>query len=196
MAVGFGRTGTLFACEQEDVIPDILCLAKGLTGGYLPIAATLATDEIYNAFLGEPSEGKTFYHGHTYTGNALGCAAALASLELFETNNVMQQVERNCLRLQERLQELSDWDHVGEVRQKGLMVGIELVANREMKKPFPAEQRMGHLVTLAARKRGLILRPLGDVIVLMPAPGMPTELIDELCDLTFESISEVLKEFP
>ena len=190
VAVGFGRTGTMFACEQEDVSPDILCLAKGLTGGYLPLAATLTTDEIYEAFLGEPHEGRTFFHGHTYTGNPLGCAAATASLALFDRNDVLANGNRNAGRLAERLNELRDHPHVGEIRRKGIMVGIELVQNRDGNRPFPAERRTGHLVTLAARKRGVILRPLGDVVVLMPAPAMPVERIDQLCDAAFEAIDE------
>jgi adenosylmethionine-8-amino-7-oxononanoate aminotransferase len=193
VAVGFGRTGTMLACEQEAVSPDFLCLAKGITGGYLPLAATMTTETIYNAFLDEPAAGKTFFHGHTYTGNPLGCAAALASLKLFKTNNVVMNVRRNADRLAERLAELKDHPHVGEVRQKGIMVGIELVADRASKAPFPAERRTGHLVTLAARRRGVIIRPLGDVVVLMPAPAMPVELIDELCDVAFAAIDEATR---
>ena len=191
VAVGFGRTGTMFACEQEEVAPDLMCLAKGLTGGYLPLAATLATDQIYDAFLGEPHEGRTFFHGHTFTGNPLGCAAALASLDLFQSRQVLANVWAIEARLRERLAPLSAHPHVAEVRQKGIMVGIELVADRETLAPFPAARRTGHLVTLAARRRGVILRPLGDVVVLMPAPAMPLSLVDELLDAAIESIEEV-----
>jgi adenosylmethionine---8-amino-7-oxononanoate aminotransferase len=194
VAVGFGRTGTLFACEQENVQPDLMCVAKGLTGGYLPLAATLATDEIYEAFLAEPSEGKTFFHGHTYTGNPLGCAAALASLRLFDKRRVLDNVRTNTRRIAGRLEAFADDPHVGDVRQKGVMVGIELVRDRKTAEPFPPAQRMGHQVTLAARKRGVILRPLGDVVVLMPAPAMPVELVDRLCDVAIESIREVTAE--
>jgi len=194
VAVGFGRTGTMFACEQEDVRPDFICLAKGLTGGYLPVAATLTTDEIYEAFLGEPSEGKTFFHGHTFTGNALGCAAALASLKLFDEKNVVDNARNNGEILDRRLAEIRDWPHVGDVRQKGVMVGIELVRDKSTKVPFPVERRTGHLVTLAARKRGLITRPLGDVVVLMPAPGMSGDLVNRVCDLAFESIDEATRQ--
>lgn len=190
VAVGFGRTGTMFACEQESVRPDILCLAKGLTGGYLPLAATVTTDDIYSAFLGEPAEGKTFFHGHTYTGNPLGCAAALASLRLLETNHVLDNVRSNEKRLQQRLAVLRDHPHVGEVRQKGVMVGIELVQDKASNAPFPPEQRRGHRVTLAARQRGVAIRPLGDVVVLMPAPAMPGELVDRLCDEVIECIDQ------
>ena len=195
VAVGFGRTGTLFACEQEDVQPDLLCLAKGLTGGYLPVAATLATDEIYDAFLAEPSEGKTFFHGHTFTGNALGCAAALASLDLFERRNILANAGKLADRLRSRLAVLSNHPHVAEVRQKGTMVGIELVRDRDTLEPFPAALRMGHQVTLAARRHGVILRPLGDVVVLMPALAMPLSLLDGLLDATIASIDEAMQEF-
>lgn len=193
VAVGFGRTGTMFACEQESVAPDLMCLAKGLTGGYLPVAATLATDEIFNAFLGEPHEGRTFYYGHTYTGNSLGCAAALASLDLFQKNRVLENVKQNELQLQSRLAEFSQHPHVGEVRHKGVMVGIELVADRRTNAPFPVERRTGHLVTLAARKRGVMIRPLGDVVVLMPAPAMPAAQIDRLCSVAFDAIDEATR---
>lgn len=193
VAVGFGRTGTLFACEQEAVSPDMLCLAKGITGGYLPLAATITNEPIFNAFLGDPSEGKTFFHGHTYTGNPLACAAALASAELFESRDVLRNVQRNADRLRERLADLKSHPHVGDVRQRGVMVGIELVQDRETQTAFPAARRTGHLVTLAARRRGVIVRPLGDVVVLMPAPGMPVELVDRLCDVAFESIDEATR---
>ena len=191
VAVGFGRTGTMFACEQEQVEPDLMSVAKGLTGGYLPVAATLATDEIFNAFLDVPSAGKTFFHGHTFTGNPLGCAAALASIKLFEEDQLLGRVECNSELIAEKLRPLAMHPHVGEIRQKGLMIGIELVANREPVTCYSSKLRVGHLVTLAARKRGVILRPLGDVIVLMPAPAMPAPLIEHLCDVTIEAIKEV-----
>ncbi len=193
VAVGFGRTGTMFACEQEDVSPDLMGVAKGISAGYLPLAATLATDEIYNAFLGAPAEGRTFFHGHTYTGNPLGCAAALASLRLFETKDVLANSVRNARILHERLAELAQHPHIGEVRQKGCMVGIELVKDRETMEPFSAEIRLGHQVTLAARKAGVIIRPLGDVIVLMPAPGMTHNEVSKLCDVTFSSIDHAIQ---
>ena len=194
VAVGFGRTGTLFACEQEDVMPDLLCLAKGLTAGYLPLAATLATTEVYSAFLGEPHEGRTFFHGHTYTGNALGCAAALASLDLWERHDVLSNVTACSEVLRRQLATLSDDPHVGEIRQKGIMVGIELVADREGPIAYPAAARMGHRVTLAARRRGVIVRPLGDVVVLMPAPAMPADLVGHLCEQVVAAIGEVTRD--
>ena len=193
VAVGFGRTGTLFACEQEEVRPDLLCLAKGLTAGYLPLAATLATTEVYSAFLGDAHEGRTFFHGHTYTGNALGCAAALASLELWDRHEVLSNVARCTEVLGRELATLDDDPHVGEIRQKGIMVGIELVADREGSIAFPLEARTGHQVTLAARRRGVIVRPLGDVVVLMPAPAMPPELVGQLCERVVAAIREVTR---
>jgi len=192
VAVGFGRTGRMFACEHEDVQPDIMCLAKGITGGVLPLAATLATDEIFDAFLGAPSEGRTFFHGHTYTGNALGCAAALASLDLFESNQVMQNVAAMEPLIRERLNPLTSLPHVAEIRQRGIMVGIDLVKDRDTFESYSPELRVGHQVTLAARRRGVILRPLGDVIVLMPAPAMPLESVERLCECAIESIEEVV----
>ncbi|MDQ3330018.1 MAG: adenosylmethionine--8-amino-7-oxononanoate transaminase, partial [Planctomycetota bacterium] len=193
VAVGFGRTGTMFACEQEGVSPDLMCLAKGITGGYLPLAATLATDVIYDAFLAPPHEAKTFFHGHTYTGNSLACAAAVASIDLFQRNDVLANVQRISKCIAEKLAPLRDHPHVAEVRQKGVMIGIELVRDRDGFIPFPAERRTGHLVTLAARERGVILRPLGDVVVLMPAPAMPMELVDRLCDAAIESINDATR---
>lgn len=191
VAVGFGKTGSMFACEQEDVQPDILCMAKGLTGGYLPVAATVTTDEVFEAFLGEPDEMKTFFHGHTFTGNPLGCAAAIANLDLFESRKTLENVARIEARLRERFQEIADHPHVGDIRHIGVMVGIELIRDRGVRANYPLERRIGHQVTLAARKRGTIIRPLGNVIVLMPAVGMPVDLIDKLCDDTFAAIQEV-----
>jgi adenosylmethionine---8-amino-7-oxononanoate aminotransferase len=192
VAVGFGRTGTMFACEQENVCPDLMCVAKGLSGGYLPVAATLATDAVFNAFLDVPSAGKTFYHGHTFTGNALGCAAALASLELFDKNNLISNIAANAARLATRLSDFNERSSLaGDIRHKGLMAGIELVQDRSSNEPFAADRRIGHQVTLAARRRGVIIRPLGNVITMIPAPGMPGELVDRLCDVTFEAIDEV-----
>jgi adenosylmethionine-8-amino-7-oxononanoate aminotransferase len=192
VATGFGRTGTLWACEQEHVSPDLLCLSKGITGGYLPLAATLATDQVYKSFLDEPAAGKTFYHGHTYSGNPLACAAALASLELFDRNQVLANVGRNSQVLARRLAELRHHPHAGDVRQKGIMAGIELVADRSSQQAFDPAARIGHSVVLAARERGVIIRPLGDVVVLMPAPAMPAELVEELCTATFAAIDDVL----
>src|SRR5688572_28273602 len=172
VATGFGRTGRMFACEHEGVMPDLMCVAKGITGGYLPLAATFATQHIFEAFLGEPWEGRTFYHGHTYTGNPLACAAALASLDLFERNGVVGAVAKKAERLRDMLAGLADLPHVGDIRQRGLMVGIELVADRSTRRPFDPRLRVGAAVCAGVRRHGVILRPLGDVIVLMPPLAM------------------------
>ena len=143
VAVGFGRTGRMFACEHEGVSPDLMCVAKGITGGYLPLAATFATQRIFDAFLGEPWEGRTFFHGHTYTGNPLACAAALASLDLFEKNDLSRTCGAKSEALAAMLAPLRDLPHVGDVRQKGFMVGIELVADKATKQPFDPKRRVG-----------------------------------------------------
>ncbi|WP_373047343.1 adenosylmethionine--8-amino-7-oxononanoate transaminase [Vulgatibacter sp.] len=190
VATGFGRTGTMFAVEQEGVVPDLLCMAKGITGGYLPLAATLASERIYEAFLGTFAEAKTFFHGHTYTGNPLACAAAIASLDLFEKNRLLERLQPKITYLTERLAGIAEHPHVGEIRQKGTMIGIELVQDRATKAAFPAERRMGHRVILQARRHGVILRPLGDVIVLMPPLAITDEELALLCDVTLRSIEE------
>lgn len=189
VATGFGRTGRMFACEHEGVSPNILCLAKGLSGGYLPLAATLTSEEVYESFLGPPESGRTFYHGHTYTGNPLACAAALASLKLFETDRTLEKMQARIEQLAEGLREIAGLAHVGDVRQRGFMVGIELVADTGTRQPYDPALRMGHQVILEARKRGVILRPLGDVVVLMaPLVISETELA-ELLRATYESIT-------
>jgi adenosylmethionine-8-amino-7-oxononanoate aminotransferase len=172
VAVGFGRTGTLFACEQEAVEPDLMCVAKGLSGGYLPLAATFATQKIFDAFLGEPWEGRTFYHGHTYTGNPLACAAAIASLDLLEKHELVRRVREKAVELATMLQEIAALPHVGDIRQKGFMVGIELVEDRATRNPFDPRRRVGAEVCARIRRHGVILRPLGDTIVLMPPLAM------------------------
>jgi adenosylmethionine-8-amino-7-oxononanoate transaminase len=172
VAVGFGRTGKMFACEHEGVTPDLMCLAKGISGGYLPLAATLSTQKIFDAFLGDPWEGKTFFHGHTYTGNPLACAAGLASLKLMKENDLINAVTRKAAALGEMLQEVAALKHVGEIRQKGFMVGIELVQDKAKRQPFDPKQRTGTAICARIRKHGVILRPLGDVIILMPPLAM------------------------
>ena len=177
VATGFGRTGRMFACEHESVRPDLMCAAKGITGGYLPLAATFATQKVFDAFLGAPWEGKTFFHGHTYTGNPLACAAALASLDLFEEHQLLLAAGRKASELSALLYPLRDFPHVGDVRQKGLMVGIELVEDKSTRRPFDSRRRVGAQVCARLRRHGVILRPLSDVIVLMPPLAM------ELADL-------------
>lgn len=165
VAVGFGRTGRLFACEHEAVAPDFLCLAKGITGGYLPLAATLTTETVFAAFLGGPE--RTFFHGHTYTGNPLGAAVALASLDLL-TRRTLPALPPLIDTLTGELHRLRDLPCVGDVRQRGLLAGIELVRDRVTRQPYPSEWRVGRRVCRAVRDRGVLLRPLGDVIVIMP----------------------------
>jgi len=172
VATGFGRTGRMFACEHEDVQPDLMCVAKGITGGYLPLAATFATQRIFDAFVGEPWEGRTFFHGHTYTGNPLACAAAIASLDLFEKHDVLVRVREKSEALSRMLEELRELPHVGDIRQKGLMVGIELVEDRATRRAFDAKRRVGAAVCQRIREQGIILRPLGDTIILMPPLAM------------------------
>ncbi len=191
VATGFGRTGTMFAVEQEGVTPDFLCVAKGLTGGYLPLAATLATERVYAAFLGPFGSRRTFFHGHTYTGNPLACAAALASLGLFAREDVLGRARARATRLAGHLARIAALPHVGDVRQRGLMVGIELVEDRASAAPYPYEARMGHRVCLALRKRGVILRPLGNVVVLMPPLALSDAECDHLGDAVHDAIVEV-----
>ncbi|MBA2253307.1 MAG: adenosylmethionine--8-amino-7-oxononanoate transaminase [Nitrospirales bacterium] len=178
VATGFGRTGKMFACQHEGVTPDLMAISKGLTGGYMPLAATLATEEIYQAFLGEYRDWKTFFHGHSYTGNPLGCAVALANLEVFCQEHTLKHLQPKIKALSRLLTPLADHPHVGEIRQCGFMVGIELVNDKAKREPYPLEERAGHRVAMDARKRGLLLRPIGNVIVLMP-PLMTT-----IADLT------------
>ncbi len=191
VATGFGRTGTMFAVEQEGVRPDFLCVAKGLTGGYLPLAATITTDEVYSAFLGTVAEERTFFHGHTYTGNPLACAAALANLEIFRREKTLDRMRPIIERLATHLAEIARLEHVGEVRQRGMMIGIELVHDRATKAEFPYGDRVGHRVCLAARKHGVLLRPLGNVIVLMPPLSLTADEADLLASALRKAIVEV-----
>jgi adenosylmethionine-8-amino-7-oxononanoate aminotransferase len=192
VAVGFGRTGKMFACEHESVDPDLMCIAKGITGGYLPLAATLATQKIFDAFLGDPEEGKTFYHGHTYTGNPLACAAAIASLDLFAKNNLIESVQQKSIALTKMLAPLLDLPHVGDIRQKGFMVGIELVAEKHPRKHFLPKQRTGAQICSALRRHGIILRPLADVVVLMPPLAMDLPDLEKIVAALFAEISAII----
>jgi adenosylmethionine-8-amino-7-oxononanoate aminotransferase len=191
VATGFGRTGTLFACEQEQVSPDLLCLAKGITGGYLPLAATLSTDKIYNAFLAPRHQGKTFFHGHTYTGNALACAAALENLAIFRDEDTIAALQPKIAHLSLKLAELAENRNVGDLRQRGFMVGIELVADRASAAAFAPEDAIGHQVCIAAREEGVIIRNLGDVIVLMPPLSIRIEELDTIVAATTRAIDKI-----
>ncbi|MBU0952291.1 MAG: adenosylmethionine--8-amino-7-oxononanoate transaminase [Elusimicrobia bacterium] len=188
VATGFGRTGKMFACEHENISPDIMCVAKSITGGYLPLAATLTTQEIYNGFLGDSSEQKTFFHGHTYTGNPLACAVAIASLELYKKEKLISKLHSKISFLRNELKRFNQLEHAGDIRQQGMMVGIELVKDKTTKKEYGWEEKIGIRVVNEARKHGVILRPLGSVIVLMPPLNISTKELKTLLDATFKSI--------
>jgi adenosylmethionine-8-amino-7-oxononanoate aminotransferase len=193
VAVGFGRTGKMFASEWENVSPDLLCLGKGITGGYMPLAATMASEPIFSAFLGDFKELKTFFHGHTYTGNPLACAVALASLQVFAEEKTLDGAVfgPKAEKYREGMERLAQLEHVGSVRYRGLMGGVEVVKDRITKESYPFEERVGHQVIMLARKSGVILRPLGDVIVLMPPLAVSLEELELLFDVVEEVIRRV-----
>jgi len=190
VAVGFGRTGRMFAVEHADVGPDLLCLGKGITGGYMPLAATLASEEIFQAFLAPYEDFRTFFHGHTYTGNALACAVACASLRVFEREGVLARVDQRAARLSALLQErVAPLAHVGDIRQLGLMTGIELVRERDGRVPYPTSERIGARVCRAVRDDDIILRPLGPVVILMPPLSVTDAEIEHLVDSVARAIA-------
>jgi adenosylmethionine---8-amino-7-oxononanoate aminotransferase len=189
VATGFGRTGTMFAVEREGVSPDFMCLAKGITGGYLPLAATLTTEAVYEGFLGAPAEAKTFFHGHTYTGNPIACAVALANLDVFRDERTIEALQPKIELLDRRLAEIAEMPGVTEVRSRGVMVGIDLGEH-------DAELRLGHRVTREARERGAMIRPLSEVIVLMPPLAISEAELTDLLDICVESITAALASLP
>jgi adenosylmethionine-8-amino-7-oxononanoate transaminase len=191
VATGFGRTGKMFACEHENVSPDLLCLAKGITGGYLPLSATLATDRVYSAFLGDYGQFRHFFHGHTYSANPLAASAAVENLKLFRKNRTIRRIQPKIRALAEALERIGRLPHVGDVRQKGLMAGIELVRNKKTKAPYPLAEKRGFRVCSAARERGVMLRPLGNVIVLMPPLSITEAEIRTLCRVVEQAIREI-----
>ena len=191
VATGFGRTGTMFACEQEVVSPDFLCLAKGLTGGYLPMAATLTTERVWNAFIGSHADRRTFFHGHTYGGNPLAAAVGIASLDVFRDERVLDSLPPKIARLQEHVARLSRLDHVGHVRQCGLVAGLDLVADKASGTSYPWQEKRGTLACLAARRHGALLRQLGDTVVLMPPLCITLAEIDHLAAAAEAAIREV-----
>ncbi|MBI2167548.1 MAG: adenosylmethionine--8-amino-7-oxononanoate transaminase [Candidatus Omnitrophica bacterium] len=191
VATGFGRTGKMFAADHEKVSPDLMAVAKGLTGGYLPLAATLSTEKIYQGFLGDYSELKTFFHGHTYTANPLACRAALANLKLFREKKILEKLKPKIDDLKTGLLRFRDLPHVGDIRQIGLMAGIELVRDRRAMEPYPLKEKTGIRVIQEARRRGVILRPLGNVIVLMPPLAISRAQLRELIHCTYDSIQAV-----
>lgn len=196
VAVGFGRTGAMFASDIEKVSPDILCLAKGITAGYLPLAATLTTEKLFNGFLGEHKDKKTFFHGHTYTGNPLACAAALANLEIFRKEKTLEKLEPKIEFLKDELEKFKELENVGDIRQKGLIAGIELVKNKHTKEPYPWEEKIGIKVCQKAREYGVILRPLGNVIVLMPPLAITKEELKHILDAAYKAIFELTQNQP
>lgn len=190
VATGFGRTGTMFAVEQEGVRPDFLCVSKSITGGYLPLAATVTTEKVYRAFLGRFEEFKTFFHGHTYTANPLACAVALENLALYRSRDLLKKLAPKIARMKVFLEGMRSRPHVGDVRQAGFMAGIELVADKSTGKRYPVTARPAHRACLAARKRGLWIRPLGDVVVLMPPLGINAKDFETMLKAVEASIIE------
>lgn len=190
VATGFGRTGKMFACEHDGVTPDIMVLGKGLTGGYLPLSATITTQEVYDAFLGDYEEFKTFFHGHSYAGNPISCAAAMGNLEAFENYKSLEKLEEKIELLENELKEFTGLSHVGNVRNKGLMVGIELVKNKDTKEPYRPEEKMGWNVADLAMEDEVLIRPLGNVVVLMPPIGISKMDLKKLLNVTYSSIKK------
>jgi adenosylmethionine-8-amino-7-oxononanoate aminotransferase len=194
VATGFGRTGSLFACQRESVSPDLMALAKGLTGGVLPLAATLASRRVYEGFLFPYASQKTFFHGHTYTGNPLACAVALESLRLFRTERTLARLAPKIRRLEAALEPLLEFPHVGAIRQQGFMVGIELMRDKARRTGYGYAEAVGAKVCRRARDYGVLLRPLGDVVVLMPPLCMSVTELDFLVKVAGASIRDVTEK--
>ncbi|TYR79424.1 adenosylmethionine--8-amino-7-oxononanoate transaminase [Priestia megaterium] len=195
VAVGFGRTGTLFACEQEDVEPDLICIGKGITGGYMPLAATLTTDKVFAAFLANPDENKTFFHGHTYTGNQLACSVALKNIELIEKRELIKSVQEKAKRWTKQLEKLYELSIVGDIRQRGLMVGVEIVKNRDSKEMFSINDGVISQIITRAKEKGLIIRQLGPVITMMPILAMTDEELNKMAEIVYEAIKEAAETY-
>jgi adenosylmethionine-8-amino-7-oxononanoate aminotransferase len=194
IAVGFGRSGTMFACEQANVRPDFLCLSKGLTGGYLPLSVVLTTDEIYQAFYDDYQTQRAFLHSHSYTGNPLGCRAALATLDIFTEDNVIIANCQLAATMAEATAHLADHPHVAEVRQRGMILAIEMVKDKATRIPYPWEERRGLVVYRHALEHGVLLRPLGNVIYFMPPYVITTEEIRFLAAVATEGIELATQE--
>lgn len=194
VATGFGRTGRMFACDSECISPDLMCISKGITGGYMPLAATLTTDEIYNTFLGDMEEKKTFYHGHSYTANQLACAAGIASLKIFKDEHVIEGLQEKIQVIAEKLEKIAKLTHVGEARQRGMIVGIELMQDKAQYIPYAWDKSMGAVVCMKAREHGLFIRPVGDVVVFMPPLCSTVEEITDMLDIIYMSIDEVTNQ--
>lgn len=194
VATGFGRTGKLFACENEDVCPDMMCMSKGITAGYLALGATMTTDEIYDAFLGEATDYKTFYHGHSYTGNPLACAAGIAGLEIFAKEKVIENLPPKMAVIAEHMQKMQAMKYVGDARQCGMLAGIELIRDKERRQPFEPSLLMAGGICQAARKYGLIVRNIGDVIVFMPPLASTVQQIDEMLCMLEQAMQDVFAQ--
>lgn len=194
VATGFGRTGTMFASEHADLTPDLLCLGKGITGGYMPLAATLAGEKIFDAFLGEPGEYRAFFYGHTYTGNPLAAAVALANLKVFRDEAVIERIQPRIRQLDAGLRRrFAGHPHVADIRQCGLMVGVELMEDPKRRVPYKIEQMIGVRVIEAARNAGVVIRPLGNVIIMMPPLSISEDEIEMLLDVTCDAVCEVTR---
>jgi adenosylmethionine---8-amino-7-oxononanoate aminotransferase len=188
IAVGMGRTGKMFACDQENVVPDFLCLGKGLSGGYLPLGATLTNDEIYGAFLGEFHQARSLHHGHTFSGNPLACAAAIATLDVFQEEQTLQKLPAKIARLSDHLCRLAEHPHVAVTRQRGLIGAVELAADKSTGLRYPAQERRAWRVCREALTRGVWLRPLADVLYVMPPLAISIKEIDELMETFTQAI--------
>ncbi len=193
IATGFGRTGRMFAFNHAGVSPDIMCISKGLTGGYMPMAITITTQEIYNAFYADYSEGKAFMHSHTYSGNPLGCACALAVQRIFRKDNILENASKRAVCLNGKLNErLGGYKHTGEIRHLGLINAIELVKDPTTKESFDSRARTGYRIYKKALERGLLLRPLGDVLYFNPPLTITDTEIDEAIDRCVNAIYDIL----
>ena len=178
----------MFACEHEGVTPDLMAISKGLTGGYMPLAATLTTDELYRGFLGTYDEFKTFFHGHSFTGNPLGCSVALANLQVFRREKTLSRLSSKIKMLTQWLSPMAELPNVGDIRQRGFMAGIELVKEKKTKEPYPLSAKTGHRMALIARRKRLILRPIGNVLVLMPPLSTSIEELKKMVEILKESV--------
>jgi len=190
IAVGFGRTGSMFACEQADISPDFMCLSKGLTGGYLPLSVVMTTDDIYSAFYDDYENLTAFLHSHSYTGNPLGCTAALATLDIFKNENVIEKNKELSRAMATAIEPLKNHPHVSDVRQTGMITAIEMAKNPETREPFPWQQRRGLRVYQHALTQGVLLRPLGDVIYFMPPYVITEQQIETMVNVAKQGIDK------
>jgi len=193
IAVGFGRTGSMFACEQANIAPDFMCLSKGLTGGYLPLSVVLTTEQIYEAFYDDYNNLTAFMHSHSYTGNPLGCAAALATLAIFKDDDVIQNNKIKIAEFAKQCKRFENHPNVGDVRQHGMITAIELVKDKKTKESFPWQQRRGLEVYKYALKHEALLRPLGDVIYFMPPYVISIDEIQHLVEVAEQGIELAVK---